>query len=136
MDDRGTERRRTIDGTMSRTLKNRCGYCIRSYASTMTSNSSNNYIHNNKKIGKILYGNCLNPVTNSTDILTIVKQKQKDTDESNNEIVKTNNKINFFRKFKPKRTEIINSKTQKTISNAYNNINNNNNDYISKTEKI
>ena len=78
----------------------------------------------------------MNPVTNSTDILTIVKQKQKDTDESNNEIVKTNNKINFFRKFKPKRTEIINSKTQKTISNAYNNINNNNNDYISKTEKI
>jgi hypothetical protein len=106
----------------------------------MTSNSSNNYIHNNKKIGKILYGNCLSPITNSTDSLTIVKQKQKDTDESNNEIVKTNNKRNFFRKFKSKRTEIINSKTQTILSNNdNNNHNNHNNDFISnkkKTEKI
>ena len=110
-------------------------FSIRSNASTMTSNSSNSYMHNNnKKIGKILYGNCLSPITNSTDSLSIVKQQ--DNDESNNEMVKTNNKRNFFRKFKSKRTEIATSKTQTNVSN---NSNSNNENFFSNkknTEKI
>ena len=109
----------TISSPMSSTTVVKTNFSIRSNASsTMTSNSSSNsYSIHNKRIGKILYGNCLSPITNSNDSLSIVKQEEEQNEEVSNEINKTNNKKNyFFRKFKSKRGADVNTKTQQISS--------------------